>query len=84
MYRLNIKERAQKDVKKLAPSFRTRIAALIRSLAEEPRPSGAKKLTTKEEWRLRQGDYRILYTIDDKNKIVTVVRVKHRREVYRR
>ena len=83
MYQVKIKERAQKDMKKLAPSFRARIVTAIRSLANEPRPSGAKKLTAKEEWRFRLSDYRILYIIDDENKSVTIVRIKHRREVYR-
>lgn len=83
MYQIKIKERAQKDMRKLPPSIKERVVNLIRSLAEEPRPAGAKKLTAKQEWRLRQGDYRILYAVDDEQKTVIVVRVKHRREVYR-
>ena len=83
MYHLKIKERAQKDIKKLAPSYRTRIVQLVRFLADDPRPVHSGKLTNREEWRLRFGDYRILYVIDDKNRIVTIVRVKHRKEAYR-
>ncbi len=83
MYQLKIKTRAQKDVKKLTPSHRTRLAELIRSLAQGPRPVNSKKLTNREEWRLCYGNYRILYTIDDENKTITIVRVKHRREAYR-
>jgi len=82
VYRLEIKERAQKDLRKLAPSLCERIAQLIHSLSNEPRPNGAQKLTDREEWRVRQGDYRILYTIDDQKKLVTVVRVKHRAKAY--
>lgn len=84
MYQLKIKERAQKDMRKLAPSFRGRIAQLIRSLAKDPRPAGCQKLTNREEWRVRQGDYRVLYSIDDSKKLVTVVRIKHRAKVYKR
>ncbi|MEW6188569.1 MAG: type II toxin-antitoxin system RelE/ParE family toxin [Actinomycetota bacterium] len=54
-----------------APSHRTRFAELIQSLAQDPRPVNSKKLTTREEWRLRYGNYRILYTIDDENKTIT-------------
>lgn len=84
MYQLKIKERAQKDMRKLAPSFRRRIAQLIRSLAKDPRPAGCQKLTDREEWRVRQGDYRVLYSIDDSKRLVTVVRIKHRAKVYKR
>jgi len=84
VYQLKIKERAQKDMRKLAPSFRRRIAQLIRSLAKDPRPAGCQKLTDREEWRVRQGDYRVLYSIDDSKRLVTVVRIKHRAKVYKR
>lgn len=82
MYQLKIKEPAQKDLRKLAPSIRERMANLIRSLANEPRPPGSQKLTNRKEWRIRQGDYRVLYTIDDQQKSVTVVRIKHRARAY--
>jgi mRNA interferase RelE/StbE len=58
------------------------MARLIRSLAGEPRPHGSQKLTNREEWRIRLGDYRVLYTIDDQKKTVTVIRVKHRAKAY--
>jgi len=53
------------------------------SLAEDPRPSGCEKLSGQERYRIRQGRYRILYEITDKELIVTVVKIGHRREVYR-
>ncbi|MDI6816064.1 MAG: type II toxin-antitoxin system RelE/ParE family toxin [Actinomycetota bacterium] len=84
MYRLKIKARALKDLRTLAPVYQNKIAATIRALAGNPKPQGAIKLTDREEWRVRQGDYRILYTIDDNVQEITVVRIKHRREVYDR
>ena len=53
------------------------------SLADDPRPLGSKKLSGQERYRLRQGDYRILYEIEDDKLIVCVVKVRHRRDVYR-
>ena len=62
---------------------RRRVVAKIKALASDPRPRGAEKLSGKEQYRLRQGAYRILYEIDDRDVIVTVVKVGHRREVHR-
>ena len=56
---------------------------LDRLLGDNPRPRGIKKLSNREEYRLRAGDYRVLYTIDEPNSVVTVLSVGHRREVYR-
>jgi len=60
-----------------------RMVAVIESLADDPRPPGAKKLSGQERYRLRQGNYRILYEIEDDRLIVCVVRVGDRRDVYR-
>ena len=57
--------------------------ARIRSLGDDPRPSGCVKLTGAEKYRVRQGAYRILYTIEDDRVVVTIVRVAHRKSVYR-
>jgi mRNA interferase RelE/StbE len=62
---------------------RKRVAARIDALCEEPRPSGCKKLAGSDYWRIRIGDYRVLYSIEDAKLTVLVVRVGHRREVYR-
>ena len=59
------------------------IVARITALSDNPRPSGATKLVNREEWRVRVGNYRVLYQIDDKNRTVTIVSISHRREVYR-
>ncbi len=83
MHRLEIKKSAQKDLRKLTPSFRQKIIEKIRDLAHEPRPNGAIRLANRDEWRIRYTDYRILYEIDDKSRLVTVVRIKHRRSIYK-
>lgn len=63
---------------------RQRIVTRIGKLAHEPRPAGVEKLSADDKYRIRQGDYRILYEIVDADLIVTVVRIGNRREVYRR
>ncbi|HEY5284190.1 MAG TPA: type II toxin-antitoxin system RelE/ParE family toxin, partial [Polyangia bacterium] len=60
-----------------------RVIAKIQLLASNPRPPGCEKLSGAEKYRIRQGDYRILYEIDDAAKLVTIVKVGNRREVYR-
>lgn len=62
---------------------RRRIAAKIQRLADEPRPAGSEKLSGEPRYRIRQGDYRIVYSIEDSAKTMTVVKIGHRRDVYR-
>lgn len=61
-----------------------RIKAAIDGLAEEPRPSGTVKLTGADAYRIRVGDYRVVYVVEDAVRVVVVVRIAHRREVYER
>lgn len=68
---------------KLPAPLHHRLSQRLFSLEENPRPRGSRKLTGREEYRLRVGNYRILYAIDDTNLVVTVFAVGHRREVYR-
>ena len=75
-YRIAIERKAEKEAENIPSSQRYKIDEAILSLSEEPRPRKCKKLTHKEGYRIRVGDYRVLYTIDDKNKIVTVYRIK--------
>jgi mRNA interferase RelE/StbE len=83
-YRVELTPAAQRDLRSLDRPVLRRIDARIRSLAEEPRPHGVEKLAGDSEvYRVRVGDYRILYQIDDAVLVVLVVRVRHRREVYR-
>ena len=82
-YEIRIVPSAEKEMDKLPAPIHTRISKRILSLEDSPRPRGAKRLSGREEYRLRVGDYRVLYTIDDKMCEVTVVAIRHRREVYR-
>lgn len=82
-YRLALTETAEKELKRLPNSMTARIAGRIEKLAAKPRPSGCKKLKGGvDEWRIRIGDYRVIYTIDDTEKAVDVTRIAHRKEVY--
>ena len=84
MYTLLIKRSAERDLRRLPHAMFERVNERILALREDPRPPGVRKLVgALEGWRIRVGDYRILYQIDDDAQTVTVVRVKHRREVYR-
>ena len=83
-YRLLIKPSARKELVAVATKKdRQRIVRLIQSLAEEPGPPGCQKLSGYDRYRIRQGNYRILYQIQDNKLVVVVVRIGHRREVYR-
>ncbi len=82
-YQVLIRSSAEKEMDALPHAAHARISAKIAGLALNPRPSGCKKLTGVDGYRIRVGDYRIIYTIDDKIVLVTVVGVGHRREVYR-
>ena len=75
---------AAKELERVPTKDRHRIVTRIGALADNPRPVGAEKLSGDDKYRIRQGDYRILYEIVDADLIVTVVRIGNRREVYRR
>ena len=75
---------AAKELEKVPATDRRRIVEKIRALAVNPRPAGCEKLSGDDKFRLRQGDYRILYEIGDAELIVTVVRIGNRKEVYKR
>jgi len=82
-YSIEIKRSAAKELAELPKQDRLRVIARIENLAHDPRPSGSEKLSGQERYRVRQGDYRILYEIHDHVLVVMVVRIGHRREVYR-
>lgn len=82
-YRLLIKPSAGKEIEALPKQNRRRIVAKITSLSRDPRPPGCEKLSGHDQYRLRQGNYRILYEIQDLDLIVVVVKVGHRSNVYR-
>jgi len=82
-YSLEVKQSAQKELDALDDALFTRIDRKILALADNPRPAGCKKLKGyKDQWRVRVGDWRVLYIIDDDAKLVTITRIAHRREVY--
>ena len=82
-YYLEIKPSAAKELDALSDVLFVRIDRKILALAENPRPHGCKKLKgRKDQWRIRVGDYRVVYTIDDAKLLVEVTRVRHRGEVY--
>ena len=83
-YRIELESRARREFLGLEGGIRRRIEDVIDDLSRDPRPPGAKKLVGKGGYRIRKGDYRILYLIDDAAKLVRIYRVGHRREIYRR
>ncbi len=83
-YRVEIRRDAQRQLAALPSAVRRRIDAKIQALAENPRPAGVKKLAGSDPaWRIRVGDYRVIYTIADDALIVLVVKIGHRQHVYR-
>ena len=84
MFEIYLEKRAEKDLKKLSPQLFHKIIHIIKSLKENPKPKDSKKLEgSKNDWRIRVGDYRILYEISYSQKKIYVMRVRHRKEVYR-
>ena len=83
-YRLLIKPSAVKDIEAIPlKRDRQRVVERISKLAENPRPSGSEKISGQDKYRVRQGRYRILYAIEDQDLLVQVVKVGHRKDVYR-
>jgi mRNA interferase RelE/StbE len=82
-YEVRIIRSAEKEMDKLPEAVFNRISKRIISLEDNPRPRGIKKLSDRNEYRLRVGNYRILYTISDSENIVTIVAVGHRSQAYR-
>jgi len=84
MYRVLLERGAEKDLSRLSSEMHERVIAAIQALAANPRPPGCRKLVgSKHDWRIRVGDYRVIYEIADQIRVVRVNRVRHRREVYR-
>ena len=82
-YKLLIKPSAAKELEAIPQRDRLRIVRKIQALSQNPRPPGCDKLSAEEKYRVRQGWYRIVYSVDDQNQTVLVVKVGHRREGYR-
>jgi mRNA interferase RelE/StbE len=83
-YRILIKPSAVKELEAIpVKKDRQHLAARIGDLAADPRPRGCEKLTAQERYRVRQGRYRIVYSLDDEERVLTVVKIGHRKDVYR-
>jgi mRNA interferase RelE/StbE len=83
-YTIDVRPRARRSLRQLDPSIRKAIAQLIDGLAANPRPPGVAPLTGHRPYlRVRSGDYRVIYSVDDRARMVTVAAVGHRREIYR-
>ena len=83
-YTIVIEKTAQKALASISPPFQDRMIEAIRMLAENPRPAGVKKLSGRDAWRIRIGDYRVIYEIRDQQLLVLVVVIGHRKDVYRK
>ncbi|OGR57442.1 MAG: addiction module antitoxin [Elusimicrobia bacterium RIFCSPLOWO2_02_FULL_39_32] len=82
-YKVLIKRSAEKELRLVPKIDLTRIVSKVQSLSIEPRPHGCEKLSGEEKYRIRQGDWRIVYSINDTHQTIEIVKVGHRREIYR-
>jgi len=82
-YSLVVKKSAERELRALPKVDLRRVTDRLRGLAQDPRPPGHEKLSGEKHYRVRQGDYRVVYAIDDDHHVVTIVKIGHRREVYR-
>ena len=83
MYKIELRRQAQRSLDRLPRKDFSRVIEEIKQLAETPRPRGVEKIKDSGLWRIRQGDYRIVYAIDDNERLITILRIGHRREIYR-
>ena len=83
MFQIKITQKAKKALNKLPDKIQLKIVEQVDKLHLNPRPKTAKKLTNQEGYRIRVSEWRLLYITDKKRKIITIVRIAHRREVYR-
>ena len=83
-YAITFARSARRELETFDASIVRRVISKIDGLAQDPRPSGSRKLQGEQDlWRIRIGDYRVVYSIDDRQRIVDIVRIRHRREAYR-
>jgi mRNA interferase RelE/StbE len=82
-YKVSLKKSAEKELRAIPTKDLKRIIEKIQSLAHQPRPHGCENMVGQERYRIRQGDWRIVYSVDDTLHTVTIYKIGHRREVYR-
>jgi len=83
VYKVELRRRVRQSLDKLPEKDHRVVITVLESLEQEPRPRGVEKIRGTELWRIRKGDYRAIYYINDREQIITVVRIGHRRDVYR-
>jgi mRNA interferase RelE/StbE len=83
-YKITFTKSSVKELGIISSKDSQKIFKRISALADEPRPSGCEKLSVRPLYRVRQGDYRIVYFVNDSGRIVDIIKIGHRREVYRR
>ena len=83
MYKIELRRRAQRALDKLPKTDFQAIVQAMKELAQTPRPGGSEKVRSTGLWRIRQGDYQIIYAINDDRQTIIIMRVGHRREIYR-
>ena len=84
MYEVYLEQAAERELRNLPKEVFNRIISRIKNLAENPRPAGCRKIIgSKKDWRIRVGDYRIIYEVDEKVKVVRVMRIRYRKDAYR-
>jgi mRNA interferase RelE/StbE len=83
VYKVELRRRVRQSLDKLPEKDHRVVVTALESLKQEPRPRGVEKIRGTELWRIRKGDYRAIYYINDREQIITVVRIGHRRDVYR-
>ena len=83
-YRIEVRPAAQRSLRKLDPQIAKRIQGAISLLSDDPRPPNSRKLRGRDAFRVRVGDYRIIYTVEDDVLLVVVVTLGHRRDIYER
>jgi mRNA interferase RelE/StbE len=83
VYEVELRRNARKTLGRLQEQERLKLTSALLELKQNPRPKGVEKVRGTELWRIREGDYRLVYHIDDERKVVAVVRIGHRRDIYR-
>ncbi len=84
MYDVLLERKAERDLRRLSPVVFKRIIAGIKKLANNPRPGACRKISgSQNDWRIRIGNYRVIYEVDDKTQIVKIMFIKHRKDAYR-
>lgn len=84
MYEVLLERRAERDIKRLPKEVFDRIIPHLKALSENPKPSGCRKISgSRSDWRIRIGDYRVIYEVSEQENAVKVMRIRHRKNVYR-